>query len=442
MPVTVGGRVVRHLLVVGYGMTGRAVAQFCARRGVPFSLTDAGRLAPADEAWVSEHARAVETGGHTLRLLDDVDAVIATPGAPADLGLFAEARRRTIPVWSELDLASSVSGERRLIAVTGTNGKSTTVSLVGALLARAGVPNVVAGNIGLPFLDVADAAALWGVAVLEVSSFQLEQSALFHPSVGALLNLTPNHLERHGSMAAYTAAKLRLFARQEATDAAVLPSDLAGRVDHGQGRLVVFDDPMPALPQGSAEVGAVRRLNLAAAVTICREIAPEFDATRCSVGELRDALYLPHRQEEVGSVGGVRLVNDSKATSPAATVAALRSTREPTVLLLGGRSKRGGYDELARFLAASPPRAVVVYGEARDEIASHLEAERVGHSVVAGFEAAVTAGLAAARPGDVLLLSPACSSFDQFKNYEERGDAFRRLAHALPGFLPSAVADT
>ena len=441
MPVTVGGKIVERLLVVGYGVTGRAVAQFCVRRGVSFSLTDAGRLAPADEAWLREHARAVETGGHTLGLLGDVDAVIATPGAPAELGLLAEARRRGVPVWSELDLASTVSGERRLIAVTGTNGKSTTVSLIGALLARAGVSNVVAGNIGLPFLDVAD-AALWDVAVLEVSSFQLEQSALFHPCVGALLNLTPNHLERHGSMAAYTAAKLRLFARQDAADAAVLPADLAGRVDHGKGRLLVFDGPMPPLPQGSAEVGEVRRLNLAAAVTVCREIAPGFDATWCSVGELRDALYLPHRQEEVGSVGGVRLVNDSKATSPAATVAALRSTREPTVLLLGGRSKRGGYDELARFLAASPPRAIVVYGEARDEIAAHLAAERVGHVVVGGFEAAVAAGLAAARPGDVLLLSPACSSFDQFKNYEERGDAFRRLAQASPGFRPPAVADT
>lgn len=428
----------RRVLIVGYGLTGRAVASFCARHGIAFSVSDGGRLAPAEEAWLRAHATALETGGHSERLLAAADLLVLSPGVPASLPLIAAARARGVPVWSELDLASQCIGRRGIVAVTGTNGKSTTVSLIGRLLDGTAVRPVVAGNIGLPFVDVVDRAD-WDVAVLEVSSFQLEQSELFHPHVGVLLNLAPNHLERHGSMAAYVAAKLRLFARQTAADVAVLPSQLAG-VDHGRGRLVLFDSPFPPLPRGSDEVGDVRRLNLAAAVAACCEIAPDFDPTTRSVEDLHDALFLPFRQQTVGTVHGIRVINDSKATSPAATIAALRSTREPAVLLLGGRSKRGGYDELAAYLAASPARGVVVFGEARMEIAEQLVRAAVTHAVVHDLEAAVGAGLALAQSGDALLLSPACSSFDAFASYEERGEAFNRIAGRLPGF--QAVADS
>jgi UDP-N-acetylmuramoylalanine--D-glutamate ligase len=440
MSLSIGGRDIDRLLVVGYGRTGRAVARFCAQHHVGFRVTETSQLSPADVKWLEEHAEAFETGGHTLRLLDRVDAVIASPGAPIDLPLFVAAAARGVAVLSELDLASAVAAGRNLVAVTGTNGKSTTVSLIGALLERSGVPTVVAGNIGLPFLEVAGSGETWEVAVLEVSSFQLEQSMTFHPHVALLLNLAPNHLERHSSMAAYAAAKLRVFAQQGASDVAILPAELARTLDHGHGRLVLFDSPLPPLPRGSEEVGEIRRLNLGAAVTACREVAPRFDATRFSVHDLASALYLPYRQQPVGTARGVRFVNDSKATSPAATIAALRSTRGPAVLLLGGRSKRGGYDELARFLAASSPRAVIVYGEAREEIAVHLAASGVPHAVAADLEAAVSAALVAALPGDVLLLSPACSSFDAFGSYEERGEAFNQLVQCLPGFQPP-VAD-
>jgi len=184
----------------------------------------------------------------------------------------------------------------------------------------------------------------------------------------------------------------------------------------------------------------VRRLNLAAAVTACQALQPEFDATARDVAELGPALYLPYRQQTVGSVGGVRLINDSKATSPAATIAALRSVREPAVVLLGGRSKRGGYDELAAYLAASPARGVIVFGEARSEIADHLERAAVKHTTVPDLERAVAAGLALTTPGDALLLSPACSSFDAFRSYEERGETFNGIVRRLRGFR--AAADT
>ncbi len=428
----------RRVLVVGYGLTGRAVAAFCARHGISFAVSDGGRLAPAEEAWLRAHATGVETGGHSERLLAAADLVIPSPGVPPGLPLIAAARARGVPVWSELDLASRCVGRRRIVAVTGTNGKSTTVGLIGRLLDGTAVRPVVAGNIGLPFLDVADRTD-WDVAVLEVSSFQLEQSELLHPQVGVLLNLAPNHLERHGSMAAYVAAKLRLFAHQTAADAAVLPSQLAG-VDHGRGRLVVFDSPFPPLPRGSDEVGDVRRLNLAAAVAACREVVPDFDPTTRSVEDLHDALFLPFRQQTVGTIRGIRVINDSKATSPAATIAALLSTCEPAVVLLGGRSKRGGYDELAAYLAASPARGVVVFGEAKAEISEQLVRAAVPHVVVHDLEAAVGAGLALAQSGDALLLSPACSSFDAFASYEERGEAFNRIAERLTGFR--AVADS
>lgn len=435
------GFTARHALVVGYGLTGRAAAAFFARRGVSFSVSEARALSPEDDAWLAAHAEAVEQGGHSERMLTGVDGVVVSPGVPAETPLLVTAARRGIPIWSELDLAAASAGDRRLVAVTGTNGKSTTVSVIGALLTGAGVRNVVAGNIGIPFLDTIDRPEPWDVAVLEVSSFQLEQSRRFHPQVGALLNLTPNHLERHGSMAAYTAAKLRLFAHQTPSDVAILPADLASSLDHGRGRLVVYDRPLPDLPRGSDGVGEVRRLNLAAAVAVCGAVIPGFDATTRHVDELRAALYLPHRQQPIGDVRGVRLINDSKATSPAATVAAVRSTPGPVVVLLGGRSKGGGYDVLATFLSRATVRGVIVFGEARDELAGHLARASVAHAVVADLASAVAAGLDLARPGDALLLSPACSSFDAFRSFEDRGAAFERIARALAGFSPP-VADS
>lgn len=430
------GLAASRVLVVGYGLTGRATAAFCQRHGIRFSVSDAGRLSAVDEAWLRDHARAFEDGGHSERLLDDADVVVVSPGVSSDLSLLAAAARRGVPVLSELDIAGLYAGDRPIVAVTGTNGKSTTVSLIGSLLGGAGVRSIVAGNIGLPFLDVTDHDD-WDVAVLEVSSFQLEQSKLFHPHIGVLLNLTPNHLERHGSMAAYAAAKLRLFAHQTSSDVAILPAHLA-TTHSGLGRLVMFDAPFPPLPQGSDAVGEVRRLNLAAAVAACREIVPGFDATTRHVRDLHHALFLPFRQEPVGAVGRVRLINDSKATSPAATIAALRSIREPVVVLLGGRSKRGGYDELASYLAGSPARGVVVFGEAQTEIAEHLQCAGVAYVAVANLEAAVAAGLALALPGDALLLSPACSSFDAFNSYEDRGEAFNRIVRRTPGFHADA----
>ncbi|MEW5825932.1 MAG: UDP-N-acetylmuramoyl-L-alanine--D-glutamate ligase [Candidatus Bipolaricaulota bacterium] len=437
MSLEMQGLRARTALVLGYGVTGRAVARFLVARGVAVRISDRRPLPVDVDEWLCQHAQAFEGGGHSAQFLEGVDVVIPSPGVAAGEPILVEARRRGVPVASELDVAQSVT-KTPVLAVTGTNGKSTTVSLIGSLLELAGLKAWVGGNLGTPFVSYADRAESANVAVVEASSFQLEQSSWFRPSVAVLLNLEPNHLERHGTFEAYQAAKLRVFARQKESDAAVLPRRLADTVDHGRGRLVVYDEPIPPLPRGSQALGAVWRLDLAAAICACRELVPGFDATTLDVEQLESALRLPHRQSLVGTAGGVRFVDDSKATSAAATLAALTSVPGPHVLLLGGRSKRGGYEALAAALAASPPRAILLYGEAREELAAALSKVAVPYRFAADLDEAFRAAVAAARPGDVVLLSPACSSFDAFRSYEERGQAFVAAARRLSGFSESA----
>ncbi|MEN6368692.1 MAG: UDP-N-acetylmuramoyl-L-alanine--D-glutamate ligase [Thermotogota bacterium] len=441
MSVFALGTRIDRLLIGGFGLTGKAIARFCESRGIQFAVSESRALPEADREWIQAHAFDHEVGGHTLRLLDGVDAVVPSPGFPADAPLLRGAAERGVLVLSELDLATTAGTPPPIVAVTGTNGKSTTVTLIGLLLHRVGFVAPVAGNIGLPFVAVVDGAQDADAVVLEVSSFQLEQSRIFHPRVAVLLNLAPNHLERHGSMAAYKAAKERIFAQQTAADVAVLPAELASRIDHGAARLVVYDQPIPPLPLGSERLTHVNRLNFAAAITACKALSPGFDASSQRIEEYDAALHLPFRQQEIGSIAGIRIINDSKATSPAATLAALRSVHDPVVLLLGGRSKKGGYDDLARALSGFRMRTVIVFGEAREEIAEHLHAARVKFRAVDSLQSALAEGLAAARPGDALLLSPACSSFDAFSSYEERGKIFTRLCQEQDGFVPSRSKD-
>ena len=430
------GTRIDRLLIGGFGLTGKAVAQFCVSHGIRFAVSESRDLAETDEAWLRVHAFDHEVGGHTLRLLDGVDALVASPGIPSGAPLLRGAAERGVLVLSELDFAMAAGAPPPIVAVTGTNGKSTTVTLIGRLLRRAGLDVLVAGNIGLPFIAVVDSARRADAVILEVSSFQLEQSQLFRPHVAVLLNLAPNHLERHGSMAAYKAAKERIFAEQTESDVAILPEELASEIDHGAARLVLYDQPLPPLPRGSERLTHVNRLNFAAAVAACAALSPGFDVSSQRVEEFDEALHLPFRQQEIGSIDGVRIINDSKATSPAATLAALQSVQGPIVLLLGGRSKKGGYEDLAHALLGFDVRAVIVFGEARGEIGDHLRAARVPFQTAETLRAALDAGLAVARPGDGLLLSPACSSFDAFSSYEERGEAFARLCREKTGFAP------
>lgn len=432
MNLRLGNATVERLLVVGFGVTGRAVCQYAVKHGVSVLLSEQRTLTDEERVWLGENGILYEDGGHTDRTLGGTDAIVLSPSVPLNVPLVEHAKRRGIPVYSELDLAALVSAPRPSVAVTGTNGKSSTVTLIGDLLRFWGREATVVGNIGAPFIDVADDVERIDAIVVEASSYQLEQSVAFRPHVGVMLNLEPDHLARHGTMDAYAEAKGRLFRLQTAADVAILPSGLSERFPQGTGKRVFHDDGRFILPAGAERLSPHHRANLRAALCACEALLPGIDRREVPLDRIQAALRLPHRMEEIGFVDGVRSIDDSKATNPASTVAALAATDGPTVLLLGGRSKEAGYEALREAIEASAIRRIVLFGEAGGRLSGLLE----GHPLerVADVEAAVHVGLEAARPGDTLLFSPACSSFDQFCSFEERGDEFTRAVRARAGF--------
>jgi len=431
MSIDLGDRRVEHLLVIGYGISGQAVCRYAARQGVQVTVSDRRCLSPAERARLSDHGASVEDGGHSERALDGVDAVVLSPSVPMTSPLVEEAWRRGLPVYSELDLAALASASVPIVAVTGTNGKSSTVAMIGELLRLQGLGAPVVGNVGAPFIDAAGDTERVDAFVVEASSYQLEQSVAFRPHVGVMLNLEPDHLARHGSMEAYRAAKGRLFRLQTADDVAILPSRWADRFREGSARRVRFDrgDGMPA---GAERLALHQQANLRAALCACEALYTGFDQDGIPIDRIAEVLRLPHRMEVVGRVGGVRVIDDSKATNPASTVAALAAVDGASVLLLGGQAKEAGYDALCDAIDAAAVRRIIVFGAAADRLAELLGRRPVER--VAGVEQAIRAGLAVARPGDTLLFSPACASFDAYRNFEERGEAFARAVRALPAF--------
>jgi UDP-N-acetylmuramoylalanine--D-glutamate ligase len=330
------------------------------------------------------------------------------------------------------------------VAVTGTNGKTTTTELIGHVHRVAGLPVAVAGNVGTPLASLVGELAPDATVVAEASSFQLEDTEAFAPEAAVLLNLTEDHLDRHGTFDAYVAAKLQAFARQGNDDVAVAPCDLPIEDLGGCARRVCFGTgPEAELAERAGQLwwaeepllradeirlrGVHNRLNAmaAAAVTLARGVDPE--AVREA---LRTFPGVPHRLEEVAERDGVLYVNDSKATNVASTLVALEAFPDRRVqLILGGRGKGGGYEAL-RGPVAERAAAVYVIGEAAEEIADALEGAGPPVERAGDLERAVAAARAAARPGEVVLLSPACASYDQFRDFEERGERFRALARA------------
>ena len=350
-----------------------------------------------------------------VSLLDGVELLVKSPGVPGEAVLVVEARLRRIPVWSELELGSRVL-DNPLVAVTGTNGKTTTSELLGAML---GAP--VAGNVGVALCELDGAVEPGSWVVVEASSFQLEDVDAFRPRVAVLLNLEPDHLDRHASFEAYAAAKLRVFENQELGDVAVVPRGF-GAVP-GQARRADFDvdDPLPAEP---LIPGAHNRENAAAATVAARAAGgTEEEIARA----LREFPGVPHRLEPVADRDGVLYVNDSKATNVASAVVGLASFAPGIVhAILGGRGKRGDYAPLAAAIGARA-RAAYLIGESAAEIGAALAATGIPLHDCGDLERAVAAARAAARPGDVVLLSPACASYDQYRSFEERGEHFRAL---------------
>jgi len=398
----------KRVLVVGLARSGRAAKAALESRGT--------------EVVVADRTLGNDTD---LALLDGVDVLVKSPGVPGEAPLVAAARERGIPVWSEIELAARLL-PNPLIGVTGTNGKTTTSELLGAML---GVRT--AGNVGTALSQLA--GELVGELepdewiVCELSSFQLEDIEKLQPRIAILLNLEPDHLDRHGTFERYRAAKLRIFENQTAEDVAVVPRGF-GPVP-GAGRRVEFsaDDELPAEP---LIPGAHNRENAAAATAAARAAGLGDDAIAAA---LKAFPGVPHRLELVAEIGGVRFVNDSKATNTAATRRALTAYDAPIHLILGGSLKGERFDEFAADVARANVVTAYVIGEAAVLLATDLGYANVPFLVSTTLERAVAEAAGAAQAGEIVLLSPACASYDQFRDFEHRGEEFRRLVENLQG---------
>jgi UDP-N-acetylmuramoylalanine--D-glutamate ligase len=415
-------RLPRRALVVGLARSGEAAALALARRGVPTlgvdlaADLDAGRLA---EAGVEVHL-----GTEEERLLDDVELLIKSPGVPGSSPLPTAARERGIPVWSEVELGARLL-RNPIVGVTGTNGKTTTSELLGAIFRAAGKPAAVAGNVGRPLTSLDGVLGPEAWIVCELSSFQLEDAYRLRPRIAVLLNLEPDHLDRHDTYDAYRDAKLRIFQNQTEADTAVVPRGFGAVPGGGVQVEFAADDPLPAEP---GIPGEHNRENAVAATAAARAVGIDDEAI---AEALRTFPGVEHRLELVAEIDGVRYVNDSKATNTAAARRGIAAyAGQPVRLILGGSLKGESFDELAEGLPPSV-RSIDVIGDATEEIAAALG--RAGRPYRRSRDLATAVGSAAgdAEPGDVVLLSPACASYDQFHDFEERGDTFRRLVKEL-----------
>jgi UDP-N-acetylmuramoylalanine--D-glutamate ligase len=455
------GGIPSRVAVLGFARSGQALAEALVARGVGVAVGDSRPEAEFEDMG-SLRGRGVRFffGGPSPEFLEGAGLLAVSPGVPLTVPAVAAARRRGIHVLSELEVAWRIAeaeapGAHRWIAVTGTNGKSTTTTWIAEILRRAGRPAVLGGNIGAPLSGFLGATGPRDF-VLEVSSFQLEAVDQFHPHVAVLTNVTPDHLDRHADFDAYAAAKARLFARQEAGDFAVLPADDAvapgvatrarrilfsrrGRPRGAEAAAWLEDGSLRCDVGGAARaVVAADRLALPGAHNLENALAALAAAACLGVPEAAavDGLTrfegLPHRSELVAESDGVRWVDDSKGTNVDATAKSLEGRPPQSVLLiLGGRDKHGDFSAL-RDVVRATARTVFTIGEAATSIERALEgATRVEACGTMGEAVARAARLA--RPGDTVLLSPACASFDQYRNFEERGRHFAALARKAAG---------
>ena len=433
-------------LVVGLERSGAACARALWQRGEPVIGVDVGE--PEQAEALRHEGIEISTGSDGVEELQRARAVVRSPGVPNEAAVLVAARDAGTPIYSELELGWRML-ESPFVAVTGTNGKTTTVELLGEIWRAAGKPVAVAGNVGTAVTSLVGQIGAETTVICEASSFQLEDSVAFRPEVAVLLNIEPDHLDRHGDFESYRRAKLELFAFQDQDDFAVGPEAMLELTGGGAQRVSVSADA-----QHSAELelrdGLIcwKGAALLAASEVRLRGAHNLENALCAaaaalsagiegeavIAALKSFAGVEHRLEELGSSEGVLWVNDSKATNVASAVAALAAFHQPLLLIAGGEAKGQGFDPLGEAAAASV-RAAFLIGEDADLIADSFEGI-VDYSRCESLEAAIAAAAETAAEGEVVLLSPACASFDQFAGgYQERGDEFRRIVQSLPGFL-------
>ncbi len=442
----------KRVLVVGLARTGIATALFCAARGA--HVTASEERVEAVVAQAAEKLRAagcaLELGGHREPTFLAQDLIVPSPGVAPTMPALAAARAQGIPVWSEIELAWRFL-QGRLVAITGSNGKTTTTSLIGHILETAGIPVLVAGNIGTPLISRVETSSDSSVTVAEMSSFQLETIESLRPDVGLLLNLTPDHLDRHASFEDYARAKARIFENQKANDAAVVNADDPAASQHAPARPQVFwfsrlkrvangafvrgdeivfrRDGAETVLLGRADIGLRGEHNVenvlaasAAALLVGAQPAAIADGVRTFAG-------VEHRLEFVAEIGGVSFYDDSKATNVDATLKALDAFPGHLLVILGGKDKGGDFTLLREPLGRRASRALLI-GAAAEKIAGQL-GSAVPVEMAGTLDRAVRLAFERARSGDTVLLAPACASFDQFQNFEHRGRVFKQLVRQL-----------
>ncbi len=444
----------KRVLVVGIGKSGIAAAHFLKARGARVTVSDARpattipELNPLLDAGIM-----VETGSHGLLTFRRQDLIVVSPGVPLDVPELKQVRALGMRVLGELELGTQfLQGE--IFAITGSNGKTTTTSLLGEILSASGRPTLVGGNIGLPVVDMVSASTTKTANVLEVSSFQLETIETFRPHIALVLNITPDHLDRHGSFENYASAKARITENQTVDDFLILnaedkPTQMVagtsraqifwfsgsrqvkqGAFVHGEGiyfRPAEGAQPEPILPVAEIPLAGAHNVeNVLAAVCAARLAGVPADTIRRAVAAFK---AVEHRLEFVREVTGVRYFNDSKATNVDATAKAIAAFPGGVHIILGGKDKDSDYTTLAPLLR-DRVRTVITIGSAAEKIRSQLTG--AAPILSAGtLDQAVALAHGKAEPGDVVLLAPACASFDQFENYEHRGRVFKELVRQL-----------
>jgi UDP-N-acetylmuramoylalanine--D-glutamate ligase len=440
----------RRVVVVGAARSGIAAAELAARRGARVMLTET-----RDTFEAADRLRAqgieLELGGHRAETLAGADLIVTSPGVPTEQAAFEAARANGVETIGELEFASRwITG--RLIAITGTKGKSTTTTLIGRMLEAAGQKVLVGGNIGTPLSAQLEQSTTDAIHVVETSSFQLETTTSFHPWIAVWLNFADDHLDRHPTVEAYAAAKARIFANQTANDWAVLNADDAAVLKHAsdavarrelfslegglaEGVVIEGDsivrrtatDVERLIPLAAVQLTGRHMLNNVLAAAAASHIAGARAAAM--IAALHRFHGLPHVMETVAVVRGVRFVNDSKATNVEAALRSIESFEQRVVAIIGGRYKGGNFAELGPALAASGG-AVIAIGEAAPLVREAL-AGTVPVVQATSMREAVQRGYDAAKPDGVVLLAPACSSFDWFRDYAERGDVFKEEVNRL-----------
>jgi UDP-N-acetylmuramoylalanine--D-glutamate ligase len=467
----------KKVLVVGAGRSGTAAARLAAARGAQVTLTDARPLDDLSGAVKSLPNVRLEFGGHRAATFASADLIVISPGVPPTVPELIAAKQQGVPITGEVELASRFL-QAPIVAITGTNGKSTVTSLCGEIAKATGRPTFVGGNLGTPLSEAVgtDAATQQGLIVCELSSFQLETCETFHPRAAVLLNITPDHLDRYPSMAAYADAKMRIIRPLKQGDVFVMNEDDPGCLEayhrHVGGWLPTLTystvgrpkhhytqstgDGVVTVEAGGFLDGESLVLRIADASGIVNEERyPQSDLQLVGRHNLGNALAaylamrgsglaspdavragargfrpLPHRMELVGERAGVRYYDDSKGTNVAAVVASIDGFPRPFILIAGGRDKGGSYAPLREALARNHARGIVLIGEAADKIASAVEGVAPIHRAGTMPEAVQLAATLAVD-GDAVVLSPACSSYDMFKDYAHRGRVFREAVGAL-----------